>query len=86
MTGRGLRGRRIARLTLVAALASVVVTVAVLAAPANTMGPSVSPFAAWTTWLGLAGAATGLAWMVRIVRGASQPERGPSSWRATNRR
>jgi putative copper export protein len=85
VTGRGLRGRRIARAIVTLAAGLIVLTIVVLAfEPNETMGPSVSPFASPITWAGLAASVAGFLWLIRIERAASQPEsRRSSGWRAT---
>lgn len=83
MTGRGLRGRRLARLMLFAAVAlDVLLVLLVLSAP-NTIGP-MSDEPPRRVWLiaafGIALNLAGLVWMIRIVR--ADPESHPSWWRS----
>ena len=92
MTGRGLAGRRQARLMLFAAIAlDAFVVFLFVAQPAtmggpNTSGPMFIPVEppSRLVWLvpafGILLNVVGLAWMVRILR--ADPEGGPSAWRA----
>jgi hypothetical protein len=82
VTGRGLRGRRIARLMLMTGFAPVALLAFLLIAAPNNMGgglgePSI------VMWLvpaiGVAGVVVGLAWMIRIYR--ADPEGSRSWWR-----
>ena len=80
--GRGIRGRRLARLTLAAATLLVgVMVVLIVAEPTMMYGPQ--PIDLPTTQLGIAGMIVGLIAMVRIERRATNPERAATSWRAT---
>jgi NADH:ubiquinone oxidoreductase subunit K len=87
MTGRGLRGRRTARLILVAAFGLVgVVALLLIAAPATSHPMFVvdqAPIPWLVSAIAIAGLAIGLGWMVRIYR--ADPEGQPSAFRATRR-
>ena len=90
MTGRGLHGRHLARLILIAAIALDVLLALLLYVWApGTMSPMWSEppsrlVSFIPTAFGIALNLAGLAWMVRIVR--ADPEAGSSSWRAFRRR
>jgi hypothetical protein len=84
MTGRGLRGRRLARLMLVAVLAiDALVALLFMAAP-SCMCPMYSEPPPVLHWLipaiGVGVQAIGLAWMIRIYRAG--PEDHRSWWRS----
>jgi hypothetical protein len=83
VTGRGLRGRRIATRIVVASSTAVLIVFGLLATPPSTMGPTVSAFDQPLVWLGLVGCVAGIVWMVRIVR--ATPESRHSSWRFASR-
>ena len=83
MTGRGLAGRRQARRILVTALALDAFVVFTFVAAPSTMGGSMfpPPPVVWIVpAIGILINIIGLAWMVRILR--TDPEGGPSAWRA----
>ena len=84
MTGRGLRGRRAARLMLIAVVALDAVLALLVATAPNTIGPMLeqsSPLEWFVPALGIALNVGGLVWMVWIVR--ADPEASPSAWRST---
>jgi len=82
--GRGLRGRRIARLILAGALALDAVLLLLLASAPNTIGGGWFPEPPRFVWLipafGIGLHLVGLAWMIRIIR--ADPERHRSFWRS----
>jgi hypothetical protein len=85
VTGRGLHGRRLARLLLVGVLAlDVVLALLVATAPTGMGGPFPSNPLAFSGWLiaalGITLHVGGLAWMVRIVH--AEPDAHPSFWRS----
>jgi hypothetical protein len=85
MTGRGLRGRHIARLMLAAALALDAMVVVLFASAPQGMGgggwfPEPPRFAWLIPAFGLGLHVVGLAWMIRIIR--ANPERHASFWRS----
>ena len=79
MTGRGLRGRRVARAMLLAAVVPPLVAAFLVLAAPNTMYAVPSPITTYLTWgTGLAAYLIGIGWMVRLYpRDAAQS----SSWR-----
>ena len=87
MTGRGLRGRRLARLMLLVAIALDVLLVLLLMSAPNTMGPMFDhpPRHVWLIpAFGVALNLAGLAWMIRFIR--ADPEAHPADWRSGRRR
>jgi Flp pilus assembly protein TadB len=88
MTGRGLHGRRLARLILFVAIALDILLVLLFVSQPNYMSPMSSEPPSRLVLLipafGIALNLAGLAWMIRIVR--ADPEAGASSWRAFRRR
>jgi hypothetical protein len=83
MTGRGLRGRRQARLMLFFAFMLVGLEVSLFVAAPTYMGPMFvqSNWVLSVQGLGIAAQAIGLVWMIRIYR--ADPEEHPSSFRVT---
>jgi hypothetical protein len=83
VTGRGLRGRRLARLMLVAVLATDALVALLFIATPNCMCPlyiEPPPFSQWLVpAIGVGAQAIGLAWMIRIYR--ADPEGHRSWWR-----
>jgi hypothetical protein len=89
MTGRGIVGRRLARLILVATLAVDALVGAFLLNPPSDIGPMVAePHSALVAWLVLALGVTlnvvGIVWMSRIL--SADPEARASSSRAVRGR
>jgi hypothetical protein len=85
MTGRGLRGRRIAQAMLAMAVVPVAfVAVLYVMAPHST-GPMTMEQPSSLVWIvpaiGVAGIVLGFLWMVRIYRSAADPERHASRFR-----
>jgi hypothetical protein len=85
-TGRGLRGRRVARLILAGTIALDAALVVLVASAPDTMGgggwfPEPPRFGWLIPAAGVALHLAGLAWMIRIVR--ADPERHPSFFRST---
>lgn len=84
MTGRGIAGRRRARLVLIAALALDALVAFLFVSAPGTMGPlrvePPSPLEWVLLPFGVLLNIAGLAWMVWILR--ADPEGGPSAWRA----
>ncbi|HEX5824841.1 MAG TPA: hypothetical protein VFY18_10325 [Candidatus Limnocylindrales bacterium] len=84
MTGRGLRGRRMARLMIVIAIVPAVMLGVLFVLPPATIGPmqieDPSPLWAIVVGAGIIGYLTGLAVMIRIYR--ADPERHSSWWRS----
>jgi len=85
MTGRGLRGRRIARLTMATAVVVDAVAVWLVLAAPHPVGPptaAAAPRADWSwLWAGAVVAhVLGYLWMIRIYR--ADPEARPSAWRS----
>ena len=85
MTGRGLRGRRAARVMLSAAVAIDACVALLFVAPPNDIGPMLSEPAWPLGWLipaiGIALNLVGLALMIRIYR--ADPEGHRSWWRSS---
>ena len=85
MTGRGLRGRRMARFMFVLAIVPAVLTAALFMTAPNTIGPLfVEPpdplIPSVIVGAGVLAYVVGLAWMVRIYR--ADPEAHKSFWRS----
>jgi type IV secretory pathway TrbD component len=81
MTGRGLRGRRTARLMFVSAIApGALVALLILTAP-QTMGPDPGPSVQLFAAAGVVLYVLGVAWMIRIYR--RDPEAHESFWRSS---
>jgi hypothetical protein len=87
LTGRGLRGRRMARLMIVTAIVPAVLTGALFMAAPNTMGggpwmepPEPNLLPAIVIGAGILAYVVGLAWMIRIYR--ADPEAHKSFWRS----
>lgn len=83
MTGRGLVGRRQARLMLFGAIVlDAFVGFVIVGQPPSMIGPMFAPppSALIIPAVGILMNIAGLAWMVRILR--ADPEGGPPAWRA----
>jgi membrane protein YdbS with pleckstrin-like domain len=80
MTRRGLRGRRLARLMFVSAIAPVALLALLFLAAPQTMGPDPGPSVQWFAAAGVALYVLGVVWMIRIYR--LDPEAHQSFWRS----
>ena len=80
MTGRGLRGRRMARLMFAAAIVPAVFVALLLLTPPTYMYEQPSPLDSWIAWLAILMYVVGLAAMIRIYR--ADPEAHASFWRS----
>jgi hypothetical protein len=85
MTGRGLRGRRLARLMFVAAIVPALLTSFLFVAAPHTSGPMFAEppdplVASIVIGAGILAYVVGLAWMIRIYR--ADPEAHKSFWRS----
>jgi hypothetical protein len=86
LTGRGLRGRRMARLMIVLAIVPALLTGALIMTSSSTMGgpmflkPPDPTFAEIIVGAGILAYVVGLAWMVRIY--GADPEAHASFWRS----
>ncbi len=83
-TGRGIRGRQMARWMFVVAIVPFVLVGLLFATAPNMIGPMITePPSSWVSialvGIGIAMAIIGFVWMVRIYR--ANPEAHPSSWR-----
>jgi hypothetical protein len=79
MTGRGLRGRRLARSMFLGTIAAIAFVAALAVLGPRTIGPigvesSISSLGTVALASGIAGIAIGLAWMIRMLRSIDDVE------------